>query len=314
MPPRRMKKRLGLKRAQRKVERVQRKKAVQNKDTHSYKLVREFLVPVTLANPPQLAKNYIGTYQPLAISDGTYQSVWTFPEFALYCNQYDRVRVNSVTIQWIPKANVFDANNVFTNTSVVSSGDMCFHTAIDQDSKPALNIASLQRMPSYKKFRITKPWSRTMRMTYPKSYWINTAGPLSDANTLQSIGGCAYLTAYAEDLPVTNVDPDILSDIGSFKITYNVVFQGKVLPKLTVNDDGSVSVHPVRDISSLPPTVIHPREEALFKEEGDTTDLGEILPCECTGPTGPAGPKGDQGETGPTGPTGDTGPAGGLIL
>lgn len=303
----------GLKRAQRKVERVQRKKAVQNKDTHSYKLVREFMVPLSSASPPSLAKNYIGTYQPLALSDGSYQSVWTFPEFAMYCNQYDRVRINSVTIQWIPKANVFDAEHVFIDTNVVSSGDMCFHTVIDQDSRAPLNIATLQRYSSYKKFRILKPWKRTMRMTYPKGYWLNCQGPLSDANTLQSIGGGAYLTAYAEDLPVLTA-ATTWNDVGSFKIVYNVVFQGKQTPKLTVNEDGSVLLHPMKNIYSLPPTDIHPRGETTLLLESDIQNLGENLPCDCTGPTGPAGKAGPQGDTGPTGPTGDTGPSGGLIL
>lgn len=292
MAPRRVRKtsrRVSFKKAQRKVERAQRKKAKSNKDTHSLKLVREFLVPAAPGTVSGVT-NYVGTYQPLAIADGSPGSVWTWPEFQLYKQMYDRVRINSVNLQWIPKANVFDAETAMGSTTIEVNGDMNFHTVIDQDSRAPTNIPSLQRYSSYKKFHMLRKWSRTMRMTYPKNYWINCQNGLSDTNTLQSIGGCSYITAYAENLPLPLQNP-VYNDVGTFKITFNVVFQGKIIPAVSVNDDGGVTIYSTHQVYSAPPSELVARDEVTLQTP-DGYDLRENLPCECPGPTGPTGPEG----------------------
>lgn len=316
--PRRMfrKKRVGLKRAQRVVERVQRRKMRSGGDTHSLKVTQTFDAPLApgSSNPASACTNYIGIWQPLALFDSTNPAcAWMFPEFDLYTNLYDRVRINSVTVEWIPKANIYDVLNALNDTTVTTTGDLMFHTVIDKDSKGPLNVKSLQRYGSYKRFSVKKYWKRTMRMTYPKSYWINTIGPNSDANTLQSIGGCSYMTVYTENLP-SNVTNPTYNNFGTFKITYNVVFQGKYAASITAQDDGSVLIRKVNQLKIGASSSLLVHDEPLLRESEVDGDSGEILPCECTGPTGPSGPKGDQGDTGPTGPTGDTGPSGGLIL
>lgn len=258
--------------------------AKSNQDTWSYKLVDEFrATPINTGNALPARQNYLQFSQPLAYADASINSVYQFPEFQLLKNQYDRVRINSVTIQWIPRANLASIVDQFNVSSAYpQTGDMAFHTCIDRDGRTPSTIPQIQRYSSYKKFSILRGWTRTYKMTYPKSYWVNCQGPNSDASTLQSLGGLGYLGAYAEDLPYGLVQsPGGNIPLGTFKVTYNVVFQGKVMTGITINDDGSVTVLGHEQALVLPPT---PLSRMDISAVGTEVPNDEEPPCCDNGP------------------------------
>ena len=127
--------------AKRRVARQKKQAATKNKDTYFMKAQ----LTCTIA-PTQgvTVANYISWFPQLlnATSDiGVTQN----SEFMFWAKVYDQVRVNSVHIRVVPKANVLDQANAQNDAAFRVTGDGLIHTCIDRDDKPPSNISALLR-------------------------------------------------------------------------------------------------------------------------------------------------------------------------
>jgi len=169
-------------------------------------------------------------------------------EFVFYRLQYDKYRVNSVTIKWTPKANVFDLGHANDDGTYNLTGDGMIHTAIDRDGQAPSSIAALSRYPSYRKFSILKKWQRTYSIKYPVGIWLDCSDPFGNTSLISSLGLGGSVTWYGENFLEENYE--VLNEpIAEISIEWNVVFQGKTTGSLTFTKSGGeitgVTITPV---------------------------------------------------------------------
>jgi len=160
-------------------------------------------------------------------------------EFQLWRLQYDKFRVNSVKITVTPKSNVFDvANN--NNDAINTIGDGVVHTCIDRDGIAPSSKALISRYPSYRKYSVMKPFSRSYSIKYPTGVWVDceTPGAFTMAKELGLTGG---ITLYADNLVEDNFE--IFNEPwAQIVVEYNIVFQGKTSNSLSGVYDASGNV------------------------------------------------------------------------
>jgi len=211
----------------------------QNKDILPRKFVSEFtLIPAQGIT----VSNFVYWTQPIWNS-ANLMDITQNKEFLLHTLQYDRWRINSITLSVRPKANVLDQVNA-QNDNLTLSGDGYMHTVIDRDGNAPPMIAPLVRYTSYKKYSILKPFSRTYSVKYPQDTWLDCQKLTTNDNNFDlrnQIGLAGTITLYAENiledwLEVLNEPYAILT------ITYNVAFQGKTQANLNVAVDASGNV------------------------------------------------------------------------
>jgi len=211
----------------------------QNKDILPRKFVSEFtLIPAQGIT----VSNFVYWTQPIWNS-ANLMDITQNKEFLLHTLQYDRWRINSITLSVRPKANVLDQVNA-QNDNLTLSGDGYMHTVIDRDGNAPPMIAPLVRYTSYKKYSILKPFSRTYSVKYPQDTWLDCQKLQTNDNNFDlrnQIGLAGTITLYAENiledwLEVLNEPYAILT------ITYNVAFQGKTQANLNVAVDASGNV------------------------------------------------------------------------
>lgn len=223
--------------------------ASQNKDTFFLKAHMEAVL--TPAQGVTVA-NYLSWFPQLLNATSAY-GVANNAEFQFWCKLYDQVRVNSMTIRVVPKANVLDQTNAQKDADFRVTGDGLIHHVIDRDGVGPQNISLLQRYSSYRKSSVLKPWTRSYSIKYPIDIWLDTENIFEDESLLRRLGANGGIYVYAENL---------LEDIGelfnepyaSVYITYNCVFRGKTMGALTFNDDGSVTVTPPGGLARRPDT------------------------------------------------------------
>jgi len=226
------------KKAVKKAKAKRRARNNQNKDV----LYRSFVSECTLT-PVQgvTVSNYMYWTQPMWNS-ANLMDVTQNKEFLLHALQYDRWRINSITVKVTPKANVLDQINA-QNESLTLTGDGTIHTVIDRDGNAPPNVAPLLRYTSYKKYSILKPFSRTYSVKYPADTWLDCQKLQTNDNNFDlrnQIGLAGTITLYAENiledwLEVLNEPYAVLS------VRYNLAFQGKTQANLsvTVDDNGN---------------------------------------------------------------------------
>lgn len=221
----------SMKRAKQMVTKERKAKAKRNMDTF-------FLKTKTLYN--------IGFTQGVSVSNYFYWGSTLNPtgvaasylknaEFLLYSQQYDKFRVNSVTVRVKPKANFLSLDQAQNDSAFTLSGDGLIHTCIDRDDTAPSNKDIISRYPSYKAYSVLKPFTRTYAIKYPTGVWIDCQSPatFTMAKELGLVGG---ITMYAEN---------ILEDSGELynepwaeiTVEYNIVFQGKSSTNLTATFD-----------------------------------------------------------------------------
>jgi len=130
-----------------------------------------------------------------------------------------------------PKGNVLDQANAQNDTLFNNSGDGLVHTCIDRDGVAPSSTAVISRYPSYKKYDIKKPFTRSYSIRYPTGVWLDCQSP-STFSMKKELGLSGGITLYAED---------ILEDSGEVwnepwaqvQVQYNIVFQGKTSNSLT---------------------------------------------------------------------------------
>lgn len=179
-------------------------------------------------------------------------------EFQLYRLQYDKFRVNSVTVRVKPKANMLALDQAQNDTAYTLSGDGLIHTCVDRDGSAPSNVSVISRYPSYKSYSLLKPFSRTYNIKYPMGIWLDCENPAGFSMT-KELGLSGGLTLYAEN---------VLEDAGELfnepwaeiTVEHNIVFQGKVNTNLGAIYDASgnligVSVNAGLKEDNLPLTV-----------------------------------------------------------
>jgi len=207
--------------AKKMVTKQRAQKAKKNMDTFFFKS------KVTATITPQqggLVANYI--YNTFTLDPaGNAAAYINNAEFNLYRGLYDKFRVNSVKVTFIPKANVLDQLNNNNDTQLNTTGDGKIHHCVDRDGLAPSSISRISRYPSYRYTSVLKKFSRVYSVKYPMGIWIDCDAPgaFSMSKELGLTGG---VTIYAEN---------ILEDSGevfnepwaSVLVEHNIVFQGK---------------------------------------------------------------------------------------
>ena len=176
------------------------------------------------------------TLDPTGIPGTTSAQFLDNAEFNLYRLQYDKYRVNSVKVTFIPKANVFDAQNAQADATLNLTGDGAVHSCIDRDGLAPSNTAVISRYPSYRKHDIKKTWSRVYSVKYPTGVWVDcqNQGAFTMVKELGLSGG---VTLYAENIVEDNYE--LWNEPwASVLIEHNIVFQGKTSSSLSGTYDG----------------------------------------------------------------------------
>lgn len=219
------------------VAKVAKKRAANNNDTFVlkpkmiYQLTPQQGVGLTIAN-------YLYWCQPI----NNYANLTAFQrnaEFQLYALQYDRFRINGFTLTCTPKANVLDQalaqdDNQFGGLL----GDGMIHTCIDRNGNGPNSITKMSRYPSYKKYSLLKPWSRSYRVKWTAGQWLNTNDPNYRGALGDMMGLAGTVSMYAENFP-EGYGELINEPWATVTLTYDIVFEGKVQPNLTYATDAS---------------------------------------------------------------------------
>lgn len=185
--------------------------------------------------------NYISQYWKLIDVVAT-TGVTQNSEFGLYAQLYDRVRINRMRIRITPKANVLDQVNAQNENQLNVSGDGMVHTIVSRDDDSySTSIARLQRVTSYKRYSLLKPFTRTYGITYPKGIWLDCQNVNSNPALLAQIGALGGVGLYAENVLEENLEL-FNEPWAAVEITYDCVFQGKAGSALSLTDDGKVCV------------------------------------------------------------------------
>lgn len=233
---RRAPKKSAMKQAKRMVTKQHKAKAKRNMDTFFLKTKD---TAVILPQQGGLVANYI--YQQFQLDPtGAFAAYIQNAEFNLYRLQYDKFRVNSVKVTFIPKANVLDQAQA-QNDAFNTTGDGAIHSCIDRDSIAPSSIAKISRYPSYRKHDIKKTWSRSYSVRYPTGVWIDCQSPatFSMAKELGLTGG---ITCYAENVLEDNYE--LWNEPwATVLVETNIVFQGKVSSSLVgqYNEGGQLT-------------------------------------------------------------------------
>lgn len=194
--------------------------------------------------------NYL--YQNFILLDPTAPwGVTQIPEFNLFKNIYDKVRVNSITVKWTVKANMLTQAEAQNDALLNVGGDGMLHTAIDRDGVIPSSIAQLRKYGSYRGYSVLKSGQRSYKVTYPAGVWLDCQNIYSDTTLLTRLGLTGTIGMYAENLLEDNLE--IFNEpFCNAEITYNCVFQGKNSASVSYDLSGNVTVVPHVNIPNKP--------------------------------------------------------------
>lgn len=229
-----------------------KKKSQAKKNMDTFFLKAQMMATLT---PQQgvVVSNYLSWFPQLLNATSPY-GIAQNTEFAFWCKLYDQVRVNSMTIRVVPKANVLDQINAQNDASFRVTGDGLIHHVIDRDSAPPQNINALQRYSSYKKTSVLKPWTRSYSIKYPVGVWLDTDNIFEDETLIRRLGGNGGIYVYAENL-LEDLGELINEPYASVYITYNCVFRGKTMVRsIGFNEDGTITLTPDSSVERAPDT------------------------------------------------------------
>jgi len=175
--------------------------------------------------------NYLYGFAPLLGSN-----LLNNAEFNLYRLQYDKYRVNSVTVKYIPKANVMDQASGQLDALYNLTGDGALHICVDRDSQAPSSTAAISRYPSYMKKSIMKTWSKSYTVKWPTNVWLDCQGPTDNTQISQTLGLGGGVTWYGENFLEDNYE--IYNEpVAALELSWSVVFQGKTSASLSFATD-----------------------------------------------------------------------------
>jgi len=214
--------------AKKMVARQRKGKAKKNMDTFFFKSKVEATITPRQALAPGVS-NYI--YNAFTLDPtGPNAAYMSNAEFNLYRGMFDKFRVNSVKVTFIPKGNVLDQAQA-QNDALNNSGDGKIHHCIDRDSVGPSNIARIARYPSYRATSVLKKFSRSYSVKYPMGVWLDCDAP-ANFSMAKELGLQGGITIYAENLLEDN--SEVFNEPWAGVIVeHNIVFQGKTSGQLT---------------------------------------------------------------------------------
>jgi len=223
---------------------VKKVKATKNMDTHFLQVKTDGIV-----YPKQgvATSNYIYGFIPLLSDSSTFLNITSLTQFKQYCAMYDRVRINSVSIKFLPKANTFDAGAAQQDATLNVSGSGTYYTILDRDG-PGPWVSNgmpdlYKQYPSCKQTSVLKSHSRVYSVKYPTGVWLDTSNIFSDSTLLNRLGLNGGLTYYGENLVEDN--GEIYNEPwASMIIAYNCVFEG-TKPTQVSFSGGVITITPV---------------------------------------------------------------------
>lgn len=230
----------AMKAAKKGLAKQKKAKAAKNMDTYFLRTrVLASIVPtqgVTVAN-------YISSFWKL-LDPTSVVGITQSSEFGLFKSIYDRVRVNRMRIKITPKANVLDQVQAQDEDNLNVSGDGKVHTAVFREPDGfSASVPRMQRQPSYRGYSVLKPFTRDYQITYPKGVWLDCQNIYNDETLLRRLGAYGGVGIYAENLLEENLEL-FNEPWAQVEISYDCVFQGKIVGSLSLLDDGSVCVKP----------------------------------------------------------------------
>lgn len=224
--------------AKRAIAQKKKQRAKKNMDTY---FLRTRVLSTILPSQGVTVSNYISLFWKL-LDPTSAVGVTQSSEFGLFKNIYDRVRVNRMTIKITPKANVLDQVQAQDEDALNVSGDGKVHTAIFREPDGySASITRMQRQPSYRGYSVLKPITRSYQITYPTGVWLDAQNIYSDETLLKRLGAYGGVGLYAEN--VLEESGELFNEpYASVEITYDCVFQGKIIGGLSLDESGNVVV------------------------------------------------------------------------
>lgn len=187
--------------------------------------------------------NYIYAYWSLL---GTGQdSIYYNAQFQQNAMIYDKFRVNRVTVNIKPKANVLDAAVGQNDADFNLSGSGVVHSCIDRDGAGPSSTSQIVQRASYRKHSMLKNLRRSYSITYPANVWFDCTsdrnGPSNQSQIVQTLGCNGGVTIYAENFLEDNNEL-VNEPWAEYTVEWDVVFQGRVPPKTSfqTDEDGNV--------------------------------------------------------------------------
>lgn len=246
-------KKLTTKKAKAIVTKIHKRKAKKNMDTFFFKATAS--VTITPKQGVTVA-NYIYSQFALMDSSASY-GVTQNAEFNLYRQLYDKVRINSIKVRIVPKANMLTQVEAQNENQLNVQGSGMYYTAIDRDGQAPSNVAAIIRYPSVRRTNVLKPVTRTYKITWPTSVWLDTASIYSEQDMLQRMGCFGGVTLYGENVLEENLEL-FNEPFAAVELEWNCVFQGKTSASLSLAEDGSVCVKAHDTITNLEQSDVTP--------------------------------------------------------
>lgn len=215
-----------MKRAKAMVTKLHKVKARKNMDTFFFK---SKVVATITPSQGAVVANYI--YNSFTLDPtGASAAYMANAEFNLYRGMYDKFRVNSVKVTFIPKANVLDQATAQNDGQLNLTGDGKIHHVLDRDGVAPSSIARLSRYPSYRATSVLKKFSRIYSVKYPMGIWIDCDAPAGFSMS-RELGLTGGITIYAENILEDNYEY-YNEPWASVMVEHNIVFQGKTSGQL----------------------------------------------------------------------------------
>lgn len=230
----------ALSKAKRQLANKKKRNAKKNADTF---FLRTRVLGSVIPTQGVTVANYISCFWKL-LDSSSVVGVTQSSEFGLFKNIYDRVRINRIKVKITPKANVLDQRNAQDEGALNVSGDGKVHTVVlrDDDGYSA-SVTRLMRQPSYRGYSVLKGFTRSYSIKYPTGVWLDCQNIYSDDTLLQRMGAYGGIALYAENILEENLE--IFNEPwAQVELTYDCVFQGKVVGALSLDDSGRVVVAP----------------------------------------------------------------------
>lgn len=263
------------KHARRGPKRVARRRARKGKKMLNTDVYRQTIKLTSVLTPKEgvLTKlsNFLGFFVspvPGGGTGGVTMSLLGSPEYQLYCQMYDQMRVHSVTMKVIPRYNSTDSTLLVTaeqglggGAPATTAGKQVVYTVLDRDSVAPLNITTLKKYSSVKTHRMDRPFSRTYAVKYDgPNTWFNCQNQSDMGEIQKALGLFGGITCYGESF-IERLNQAVNTPWADLEVTYQCSFRGKSLISVAFDQDtNSVT------ISQTPASI---SEDVLVFESND---------------------------------------------
>lgn len=219
------------------------------KATHNLETYRQVIKQTATITPAQgvTVSNYVNFFVSPVLFGGNYNtlSLSGSTEYALYNKMYDQMRVHSVTLKIIPRANMTEQSNLITlnDTAYLTAGKNIFYTVEDRDGIAPASIQTLKKYSSVKEHRNDKKMVRTYRVKYEgQNGWFDCQDTGAMDQIQQNLGLLGGLTVYGESF--IERSGQVLNSVwADVEVTYNMTYRGKALVSIAVDaDTGKVTL------------------------------------------------------------------------